>query len=80
MVNPNAFIEKNPKEILKGLAEFCIEKEIKYFYDKRSYKFVMRIPMSQDKLINFWIIFEKGKKKSTKDLYRLRFLAEKDNS
>jgi len=62
------------------MAEFCQLKEIRYFYNKKSYKFGMQIPMSQDKLINFWIRFEKGKKKSTKDLYRLRFLAERDDS
>ena len=49
---------------------------MRYFYNKKSYKFGMQIPMSQNKLINFWITFEKGKKKSTKDLYRLRFTGE----
>ena len=40
----------------------------------------MYIPMEAHGQIIFWMKFEKGKKKSTKDLYRLRFSAERDSS
>lgn len=79
-MDPNAYVQENPKEILKLMAEFCQLKEIRYFYNKNSYKFGMQIPMSENKLINFWIKFERGKKKSSKDLYRLRFLAEREDA
>lgn len=53
---------------------------MKYYYKKNSHKLKFLVPMSEGKFINFWIIFEKGRKKSTKGLYRLKFHLESEDS
>ena len=75
LLEPNAYIKQNPKEIFKLMANYCKEKEMSYIYKKNSYKFSIKIKMN-NKYINLHITFEKGKKKSTKDLYRLKFIGE----
>ena len=34
------------------------------------------IPVGDNNLVEFWVMFEKGRKKSTKGLYRLNFFIE----
>jgi hypothetical protein len=46
---------------------------MKFVYRKNAHKLKFEVPMSENKSIDFWIIFEKGRKKSTKGLYRLKF-------
>ena len=73
MFMPNAYLEQDPKPILLLLAEYCKQKDMKYLYRKNAHKLKFEVPMSENKNIDFWIIFEKGRKKSTKGLYRLKF-------
>jgi adenine-specific DNA methylase len=73
---PNAYLEQDPKPVLAKLAEYSIKKEMKFFYKKNAHKIKYEVPMSDNKFISFWIIFEKGRKKSTKGLYRLKFHLE----
>ena len=41
-------------------------------YRKNSHKLKLVVPMGEQE-VEFWVIFEKGRKKSTKGLYRLNF-------
>ena len=77
---PNAFLEHDPKPVLNKLALYSQEKQMTFQYKKNSHKLKFLVPMrSEGKYISFWIIFEKGRKKSTKGLYRLKFKIETDD-
>ena len=52
---------------------------MKFLYRKNAHKLKFEVPMSETKQLDFWIIFEKGRKKSTKGLYRLKFQIENDS-
>jgi hypothetical protein len=43
-----------------------------FLYRKNSHKLKMFVPMGENE-VEFWVVFEKGRKKSTKGLYRLSF-------
>ena len=62
------------------LADYCQQKAMKFLYRKNAHKLKFEVPMSETKQLDFWIIFEKGRKKSTKGLYRLKFQIEKEKS
>ena len=73
MFLPNAYLEQDPKPILLLLADYCQQKAMKFLYRKNAHKLKFEVPMSETRQLDFWIIFEKGRKKSTKGLYRLKF-------
>ena len=70
---PNAFLEHDPKPVLNMLAQYSEQEQMTFQFKKNSHKLKFLVPMSEGKYIRFWIIFEKGRKKSTKGLYRLKF-------
>lgn len=80
MFLPNAYLEQDPKPILLLLADYCQQKAMKFLYRKNAHKLKFEVPMSETRQLDFWIIFEKGRKKSTKGLYRLKFQIEKDKT
>ena len=45
---------------------------MKFLYRKNAHKLKMFVPMGENE-VEFWVVFEKGRKKSTKGLYRLSF-------
>lgn len=75
-MKPNAFVEKDPRPILQMLAEYSKQNDIKCEIKKNSTKMKLNIPVNDDKLVEFWVMFEKGRKKSSKGLYRLVFHIE----
>ena len=52
---------------------------MKFLYRKNSHKLKMIVPMGEAE-VEFWVVFEKGRKKSTKGLYRLSFEINNLNS
>ena len=75
-MKPNAFVEQDPKPILQKLAEYSLQKQMTCVYKKNSHKLKLQVPVGPDNFVDFWVIFERGRKKSTKGLYRLNFMIE----
>ena len=76
LLHPNAFVSEDPKQILIGLFEYATQKQMKCQYKKNANKMKLFVPISEERLVEFQVIFEKGRKKHTKGLYRLRFEIE----
>ena len=50
-------------------------------YKKNAHKVKLEVPIGEMNIfVNFWVIFEKGRKKSTKGLYKLSFQIEHEDS
>lgn len=76
VMNPNAFVEFDPKPILLQLQNYSREKDIKCHYRKNANKAKLEIPVTENLMVNFWVIFEKGRKKNNRGLYKLSFHVE----
>lgn len=76
---PNAFVEQDPRPIFAKLAEYSKAKDMMFEYRKNSKRIRLFIPIDQqqEKFIGFRVLFVKGRKKSMKGLWRLRFQMEK---
>jgi hypothetical protein len=81
IMHPNAYVEKDPKPILQKINEYSIAKVIKSNYKKNAHRVKLNVPIGDNsKMVGFWIIFEKGRRKSTKGLYKLSFKLEPDEN
>ena len=75
-MQPNAYVEFDPKPILAKLFEYATQKNMRCQYKKNSHRLKLEVPIGDTEFVNFWVIFEKGRKKSTKGLYNLTFEIE----
>lgn len=73
-LNPNAYVKSDPKAILLELESYAQRNNMKCKFKKNSHKIEFLLPLSDGvNLVEFELIFEKGRKKKELGLYRLRF-------
>jgi len=75
-MQPNAYVELDPKPILSKLNDYATQKNMTCHYKKNAHRLKLLVPIGEAQFVNFWVIFEKGRKKSTKGLYNLTFSIE----
>jgi len=78
-MQPNAYVELDPKPILLMLSEYSLKKQMTCTYKKNAHRLKLEVPTGEASTVNFWVIFEKGRKKSTKGLYKLTFKIEEES-
>ncbi|CDW84618.1 protein kinase domain containing protein [Stylonychia lemnae] len=73
-LNPNGYVQSDPKNILIELEQYALKNNMKCKYKKNSHKIDFLLPLSDGvNLVEFEVVFEKGKKKKDQGLYKLRF-------
>lgn len=79
-MRPNAYLEHDPKAILQKILDYCQVKKIRCQFRKNAHRIKLEVPTSdQQYFVGFWIIFEKGRKKSSKGLYVLSFQIDNED-
>eukprot|EP00347_Sterkiella_histriomuscorum_P001348 403372377 len=73
-LNPNGYVQNDPKQILSELEQYALKNNMKCKFKKNSHKIEFLLPLSDGvNLVEFEVIFEKGRKKKDQGLYKLRF-------
>ena len=73
-LNPNGYVQKDPKSILSELEEYAIKNNMRCKFKKNTHRIEFSLPLSDGQsLVEFEVLFEKGKKKKDQGLYKLRF-------
>ena len=78
--SPNAYVGKDPKELLLKLEDNANKTGMQCKYKKNTHKIEFKFPLADgNTLINFEVHFEKGRKKKDMGLYRVRFYIPEDD-